>query len=41
MNGDTPSPRELIQSNITDADVDLDPDSLSQVNEAFISARLT
>ena len=30
--------RELIQSNI--ADMDLDPDSLSQVEEAFISAGL-
>ena len=31
--------RELIQSNI--ADMDLDPDSLSQVEAAFISAGLT
>ena len=30
--------RDLIQSVI--ADMDLDPDSLSQVEEAFISARL-
>ena len=34
-----PLPRELIQSYITD--MDLDPDSLSQVDEALISARLT
>jgi hypothetical protein len=34
-----PLPRELIQSNI--ADMDLDPDSLSQVDEPFISAGLT
>ena len=34
-----PLPRELIQSNI--ADMDLDPDSLSQVEAAFISAGLT
>ena len=33
-----PLPLELIQSNI--ADMDLDPDSLSQVEEAFISAGL-
>ena len=34
-----PLPRELIQSYITD--MDLDPDSLSQVEAAFISAGLT
>jgi hypothetical protein len=34
-----PLPRELIQSYI--ADMDLDPDSLSQIDEALISARLT
>ena len=33
-----PLPRELIQSNI--ADMDLDPDSLSQVEAAFTSAGL-
>ena len=34
-----PLPRELIQSNI--ADMDLDPDSLSQVDEPLTSAGLT
>ena len=34
-----PLKRELIQSNI--ADMDLDPDSLSQVDEPFTSAGLT
>ena len=32
--------RDLIQSVIADMDLDLDPDSLSQVEEAFISAGL-
>ena len=32
--------RDLIQSVIADMDLDLDPDSLSQVEEAFISVGL-
>ena len=32
--------RDLIQNVIADLDLDLDPDSLSQVEEAFISAGL-
>ena len=39
MNVGSPLTRELIQSNI--ADMDLDPDSLSQVDEAFTSAGVT